>query len=79
MDNLEKKTGVKMNDAMKLAKSLQNADFKDEKTVRRVIRQVSALARKPVSREKEEMMVNAILNNKVPKDLSSIEKMMGKK
>ena len=40
MDNqffksVEKKTGVNMKDVLDLANSLQNANFKDEKTVRR--------------------------------------------
>ncbi|MBA2173978.1 stage VI sporulation protein F [Halobacillus locisalis] len=77
--NIEKKTGVKMDDIMKLAQSLQNADFQDEKTVRKVIRKVSALANKPVSKKKEDALVKAIVNGNVPKDMSSIEKMLGNK
>lgn len=43
MDNkffksVENKTGVNMNDVFKLAGSLQNANFKDENTVRGVIK-----------------------------------------
>ena len=41
--NLEKKTSVNMQDIFELANSLQNANFKDEKTVRSVIRRVSQL------------------------------------
>ncbi|SDZ85943.1 Stage VI sporulation protein F [Thalassobacillus cyri] len=78
-DNFEKKTGVKMDEVMKLAQSLQGTNFKDEKTIRNVINKVSKLANKPVSKSKEDMIVNAILNDKVPKDLSSIEKMIKKK
>jgi hypothetical protein len=77
--NLEKKTGVKMTEVIKLAQSLQNSNFKDEKTVRSVIHQVSSLAKKPVPKKTEEMMVQAILNNKIPKDLSSLSKMADKK
>lgn len=77
-NNFEKKTGVKMDEVMKLAQSLQGANFKDEKTIRNVINKVSKLANKPVSKSKEDMIVNAILNDKVPKDLSSIEKMIKK-
>lgn len=77
--NIEKKTGVKMDDIMKLAQSLQSADFQDEKTVRKVIRKVSALANKPVSKKKEDALVKAIVNGNVPKDMSSIEKMLGNK
>ncbi|MFG6115834.1 stage VI sporulation protein F [Halobacillus sp. MO56] len=78
-NNFEKKTGVKMDEVMKLAQSLQGANFKDETTIRNVINKVSKLANKPVSKSKEDMIVKAILNDKVPKDFSSIEKMIKKK
>ncbi|WP_102349811.1 stage VI sporulation protein F [Bacillus sp. Marseille-P3661] len=77
--NIEKKTGVNMNDIMKLANSLSTANFKDEKTVRQVIRQVSQLAGKRVSKEKEDMIVKSILNNNMPMDLNSLSKMIDKK
>jgi hypothetical protein len=76
---LEKKTGVKMTEVMKLAQSLQNSNFKDEETVRSVIQQVSSLAKKPVPKKTEEMMVKAIINNKIPQDLSSLSKMADNK
>ncbi|WP_181347996.1 stage VI sporulation protein F [Thalassobacillus sp. CUG 92003] len=77
--NLEKKTGVKMNDVVKLAQSLQGANFKDEKTIRGIVKEVSKMAKRPVSKEKEDKIVNAIIKGNVPKDLGSIEKMMNKK
>lgn len=76
---IEKKTGVKMDEVMKLVNSLENANFKDENTIRNIIKKVSKIANKSVSKEKEEMIVHAILNNKVPKDLSNLSKMMDKK
>ncbi|MCA0968997.1 stage VI sporulation protein F [Halobacillus litoralis] len=76
--NLEKKTGVKMDDVMKLAQSLQNANFQDEKTVRQVIQKVSKLAGKPVSKKKEDKLVKAIVSGNIPSDMSSIEKMLKK-
>lgn len=78
-DKFEKKTGVKMDEVFKLAQSLQGANFKDEKTIRNVIKKVSSLANRPVSKEKENMIVKAILDGKVPKDMASMEKMMKKK
>lgn len=77
--NLEKKTGVRMEDVMKLAKSVEKANFKDENQVRDVIKKVSALAGKSVSKQKEDLIVNAITNGKVPKDMNEIQKMMNKK
>lgn len=77
--NIEKKTGVNMNEVLKLANSLQSANFKDEKTVRNVVKQVAQLANKRVPKEMEDKITNMILNNKVPADISSISKMMNDK
>lgn len=77
--NIEKKTGVKMEEVLKLAKSLRHADFQDEKTVREVIKKVGSLANKPVSKQKEDMLVKTIISGKVPKDFSTLEKMLKKK
>ncbi len=78
-DNIEKKTNVKQEDIFKLAQSVSNANLKDEKTVRQLIAQVARLANKPVSKEKEDQIVNAIINNNMPMDLGSLSKMFGKK
>ncbi|MCM3160853.1 MULTISPECIES: stage VI sporulation protein F [Bacillaceae] len=77
--NLEGKTGVNMNDIFSLANSLQGANFKDEKTVRGVIQQVSRIANKPVNKEMEDKIVNSIVNGKEKLDFNTIAKMMNKK
>ncbi|WLR52838.1 stage VI sporulation protein F [Bacillus tianshenii] len=77
--NIEKKTGVNMNDIFKLADSLQHANFQDEQTVRQVIQQVSQIANRPVPKEKEDKIVQAILKNNMPLDFSSISDMINKK
>ncbi|MBB6443570.1 stage VI sporulation protein F [Bacillus benzoevorans] len=77
--NVEKKTGVNMKDIFELANSLQNANFQDEKTVRNVIRRVSQIANKPVSREMEEQIVQSIVKDGKQLDLNTISRMMNKK
>ncbi|MBS4177378.1 stage VI sporulation protein F [Lederbergia citrea] len=77
--NIEKKTGVKMNDVFELANSLQNANFKDEKTVRSIIKRVSQIANKPVSKELEDKMVQSIIKDGNKLDMGAITKMMNKK
>jgi hypothetical protein len=77
--NIEKKTGVNMKDIMELASSLQNANFKDEKTVRNVIRRVSQIANKPVSKEMEEKIVQSIVKDGKQLDFNSISQMINKK
>jgi hypothetical protein len=77
--NVEKKTGVNMKDILELANSLQSANFKDETTVRNVIRRVSQIANKPVSKEMEEKIVQSIVKDGKQLDFNSISKMMNKK
>lgn len=78
-DNVEKKTGVKMNDVFKLADSLQTANFQDEQTVRKVIAQVAQMAGKKVPKEREDKIVEAITKNNTPLDISTISNMINKK
>jgi hypothetical protein len=77
--NIEKKTGVNMQDIFDLANSLQNANFKDEKTVRGVIRKVSQLANKPVSKDLEDQIVNTIVKDGKSLDFNTISNMINKK
>jgi hypothetical protein len=74
--NVEKKTGVNMNDVLELAGSLQNANFKDEKTVRGVIQRVSQIANKPVNKEMEDKIVKSIINDGKQLDFGTISKMI---
>lgn len=78
-DNIEKRTNVKKEDIFKLANSVSKADLKDERTLRNLIADVSRLANVPVSKEKEDKIVQAILNNNMPADLSQLTNMIKKK
>jgi hypothetical protein len=63
---IEQATGVKMEDIIEVAKSFQHADLSDKHTIRKLIRQVSKLANKPVSKELEDKITNIIMYKKVP-------------
>ncbi|WP_102026352.1 stage VI sporulation protein F [Salirhabdus sp. Marseille-P4669] len=73
LDNIEKSTGVKTEEIMKVVKSFQNANFSDEKTVRNVIRNVAKVANKPVSKQLENKLVDAIVRKNIP-SLDQIKK-----
>ncbi|QGQ44701.1 stage VI sporulation protein F [Metabacillus sediminilitoris] len=77
--SIEQKTGVKMNDVFALANSLQNANFKDEKTVRSVIQKVSQIANKKVPKQLEDKIVNSIVNGDEKLDFNTISNMINKK
>jgi uncharacterized protein YpuA (DUF1002 family) len=76
--NIEQKTGVNMNEVLELANSLQNANFKDEATVRSVIKRVSKIAKKPVNQEMEDKIVQSIVNDGKQLDFGTISNMLNK-
>ena len=68
-DKVEKKTKVKKEDILTLARSLQNKNLKDEGELRKIIKDVAKLAGKEVSKEREEKIIDAIIKDKIPKNL----------
>ena len=54
---------------MSLARSIQNKNLKDEKELRKLIKNVAALAGKDVSKEREEKIIDAIIKDKIPKNI----------
>lgn len=68
-DKVEKKTKVKKEDILTLARSLQNKNLKDEDELRKIIKDVAKLAGKEVSKEREEKIIDAIIKDKIPKNL----------
>ena len=57
---------------LSLANKLQQGNMKDEKTLREIIRTLSKMTNKPVSKEKEDKIIKTILNDEVP---LNVEKM----
>lgn len=68
-NRIEKKTNVGKNTILRLAKKLQENDLKDENTLREVIQELGSLTGKEISKEKENKIIEAVQNDKVPKDL----------
>lgn len=71
-DQVEKKTKVKKEDLVKLAKSLNGKNLNDEKVLRNLIHDVASLAGKPVSKEKEEKIIDAVKKDKIPKSFKGM-------
>jgi len=68
-DRVEKKTNVKKEDILSLARSIQNKNLKDEKELRKLIKSVANLAGKDVSKEREAKIIDAIIKDKIPKNI----------
>ena len=69
-NKVEKKTNVNKNTILSLAKKIQNKDMKNEDNLRDLIKEISNIAGKNISKEKEDKIVGVIKNNKVPSDLN---------
>ena len=69
---VEKKTHINKDTIFSLAAKLQKSNMQDENTIREVIRDLSNMTGKEVSKEKEEQIIDAIRKNKVPKDLNNM-------
>ena len=69
---VEKKTKVSKNTILDLAAKLQNGNRKDEKTLREVITTLSEMTGKKVSKEREDKIVETIIQDKVPKGVDQM-------
>lgn len=68
-NKIEKKTNVNKQTILDLASKLQQSDLKNEKTLREIIKELGTMTGKPVTKEKEDKIISAVVNDKVPKDL----------
>lgn len=68
-NKIERKTNVGKDTILKLARKLQENDLKNETTLREVIQELGSLTGREISKEKENKIIEAVQNDKVPKDL----------
>ena len=69
LQDISKKTNVKAEDIISLANSIQSKDLKNEKNLRDLIKEVSKLAGRSVSKDKEDKIIAMVKSDKIPKDL----------
>ena len=71
-NKIEKKTNINKETILSLATKLQNNNMKDENTIKEVIKDICNLTGKEITKEKEEKIINAILNDNVPKNIDKM-------
>ena len=69
---VENKNNVDKNTILSLAKKIQDGNMKDEKTLREVVSEISNLTGREVSKEKEDKIINTIINDNVPNDIDKM-------
>ncbi len=76
---IEQKTGVSMDEVFALANAIQYADFSDERQVKKIVRKVSKVAGKPISKDLEEQIVQSVIQKGDKLNLNEIASMMNQK
>ncbi len=71
-NKVEKKTNVKKSTIIDLAKKLQGDNMKNEDNLRDVIHELSKMTGKEVSKEQEDKIINAVVNDNIPKDVDKM-------
>jgi len=66
---VEKKTNVDKETILSLANKLQEGNMKDESTLKEVINDLAKMTGREVSKEKEQKIIDTIINDNVPNDL----------
>ena len=69
---VEKKTNVNKETILNLAQKLKQNDMKNEGTLREVIEELSKMTGRKVSKEKQDKIIEAVINDKVPKDIDKM-------
>ena len=71
-NKIERKTNVKKDTILSLAEKLQGDNMKNEDNLREVIRELSNLSGKNVSKEQEDKIVKTVINDRIPKDFDKM-------
>ncbi|SHF57057.1 stage VI sporulation protein F [Ornithinibacillus halophilus] len=77
-DKLQNDANIDPSQVYKVADQVKNADFSDEKTVRKLVRHLAKMANKPISKEKEDKIVKTITSNNMPMDMNTLNQMFKK-
>lgn len=71
-NKIENKTKVNKETILGLANKLQKNDLKDEKTLKEIIQELGKMTGKEISEEKQQKIIEAVVKDKVPKDLDNL-------
>lgn len=71
-NKIEKKTNVSKENIVNIASKLNEGNMKDPNTLSDIIQELATLAGKKVSKEKEDKIIELIMNDKVPKSLDNM-------
>ena len=68
-NRIEEKTNVSKDTIVSMARKIQECDYKNTNNLREIIHELSSITGKSVSEEKENKIIEMIVNDKVPNNL----------
>ena len=71
-NKIEKKTNVSKENIINIASKLNEGNMKDPNTLSDIIHELANLKGKNVSKEKEDKIIELIVNDKVPKNIDNM-------
>ncbi len=71
-NKIEQKTNINKETIINLAHKLQQGDIKNDENIREIIQDLSKLTGKEVSKEKEEKIIKAIQEDRIPKNMDQM-------
>ena len=69
---VENKTLVDWGSIIDLAKKLQETDLKNENTLREIIQTLGNMTGREISKERENKIIKAVVNDEVPKNIDKM-------
>ncbi|MGM8213982.1 stage VI sporulation protein F [Bacillaceae bacterium W0354] len=77
-NHLKKSANISPEEIVRVAQSLQNANFSDEKTVRNLVKQLANMADRPLSKQKEDRIVELITKKNHQLDYNMLQQIFKK-
>ena len=71
-NKIERKTNVNKETILSLAEKLRQNDMKNEGTIREVIEELSNITGRKVSKEKQDKIIKAVINDELPKNIDKM-------
>ena len=71
-NKIEKKTNVSKENIINIASKLNEGNMKDPNTLSDIVHELANLTGKNVSKEKEDKIIELIVNDKVPKNIDNM-------
>lgn len=75
-NHIEQKANITADEIYKIADSVKHANFTDERTVRHLIQQLAKMANRPISKAKEDQIVEMIVQQNIPLNMDDLNNML---